>query len=65
MTWSEEALSLPFDLRPALLSSTYFLGDYQGLVAAGNGFVPFFAAATADGGDRTDVFVRPAPRARE
>lgn len=65
VTWSEEALSLPFDLRPALLQRAYFLGDYQGLVAVGNGFVPFFAAATPDDGDRTDVFVRPANRPRE
>jgi hypothetical protein len=56
-TWSDEALSSPFDLRPALLDSAYFLGDYQGLVAVGNAFVPFFAAANADQDDRTDVFV--------
>lgn len=61
VTWSDEALSLPFDLRPALLLSAYFLGDYQGLAAVGDAFVPFFAAATQDGDDRTDVFVR-APR---
>lgn len=57
-TWSDEALSGPFDLHPALLQSAYFLGDYQGLVAVGNAFLPFFAAAVADGDDRTDVFVR-------
>jgi hypothetical protein len=57
-TWSDESLSQPFDLRPALLQNLYFLGDYQGLVAAGDGFVPFFAAANRDDGDRTDVFVR-------
>jgi hypothetical protein len=60
VTWSDEALSLPFDLRPALLQDAYFLGDYQGLVAAGGGFIPLFAAATAAEGDRTSVFVRPA-----
>jgi hypothetical protein len=61
VTWSDEALSQPFDLRPALLQNAYFLGDYQGLVAVGDGFVPFFVAATqsGDGDDRTDVFVRP------
>jgi hypothetical protein len=59
-TWSDEALSQPFDLRPALLQDVYFLGDYQGLTAAGNAFVPFLVAATQDGGDRTDVFVRAA-----
>ncbi len=56
-TWSDEALSAPFDLHPALLQGAYFLGDYQGLATVGNGFVPFFAAAVADGDDRTDVFV--------
>jgi photosystem II stability/assembly factor-like uncharacterized protein len=60
-TWSDEALSQPFDLRPALLQDVYFLGDYQGLVAAGDGFVPFFVAANPSGGsDRTDVYVRTA-----
>lgn len=57
-TWSEEALSQPFDLRPALLQGIYFLGDYQGLAAADGVFVPFFVATTPDGDDRTDVFVR-------
>jgi hypothetical protein len=60
-TWSDEALSAPFDLRPALLQSAYFLGDYQGLVAVGNAFVAFFAAAVADEDDRTDVFVHLPP----
>jgi hypothetical protein len=60
LTWSDEAVSQPFDLRPALLQDAYFLGDYQGLAAAGGGFVPFLVAATQDGGDRTDVFVRAA-----
>jgi hypothetical protein len=57
VTWSDEALSSPFDLHPALLQAAYFLGDYQGLAAVGNGFMPFFAAAVADDDDRTDVFV--------
>jgi hypothetical protein len=56
-TWSDEPLSAPFDLRPALLQGAFFLGDYQGLIAVGNAFVPFFAAAVADQDDRTDVFV--------
>jgi hypothetical protein len=56
-TWSDEALSAPFDLRPALLQGAFFLGDYQGLVAVGSAFVAFFAAAVADADDRTDVFV--------
>jgi hypothetical protein len=60
-TWSDEALSAPFDLRPALLQGAFFLGDYQGLVTVGNAFVPFFAAAVADEDDRTDVFVHLPP----
>jgi hypothetical protein len=56
-TWSEEALSAPFDLHPALLQGAYFLGDYQGLAAVGTGFLPFFTAAVASDDDRTDVFV--------
>lgn len=56
--WSDEALSQPFDLRPALLQNAYFLGDYQGLAAVGSAFVPFFVAANQDGDNRTDVFVR-------
>lgn len=58
-TWSDEPLSLPFDLRPALLQSAYFLGDYQGLAAVGAAFVPFFVAANPDGDNRTDVFAHP------
>lgn len=61
-TWSDEILAEPFDLRPALLRDIYFLGDYQGLAAAGTSFVPLFAAATSMSGDRTDVFTRPVAR---
>ena len=58
MIWTEEALSEPFDLRPALLRNAYFLGDYQALGAAGDTFVPFFVGANRDDDDKTDVFVR-------
>lgn len=54
-TWAEEPVTEPFDLRSVLLGD-YFLGDYQGLVAAPTGFVPLFAAANRDA---SDVFVRP------
>jgi hypothetical protein len=60
-TWSDEALSEPFDLRPAQLGNVYFLGDYQGLVLSRGAFVPFFAAATPGGSGQTDILVRPAP----
>jgi hypothetical protein len=61
VTWSDEPLSQPFNLRPALLRDFYFLGDYQGLAVTGNTFVPFFVGATSYDGDHTDVFVRPLP----
>ncbi len=58
-TWSDQRLSSAFDLRPALIAdSYYFLGDYQGLAARGDGFAALFAVAFVDE-DRTDIFVRP------
>ncbi|MGE5186659.1 MAG: sialidase family protein [Acidobacteriota bacterium] len=57
-TWSDERLSSAFDLRPAQPGSSYFLGDYQGLVANGATFVPLFAIAFVEN-DRSDIFVRP------
>ena len=56
-TWSDEALSDPFDLRPASLGEAYFIGDYQGLAISDGAFLPFFVAATR-GSDNTNVFVR-------
>jgi hypothetical protein len=58
-TWSEEPLGMSFDLRPATLAGTYFLGDYEGLTTSGATFVPFFVGTTRDAADKTDVFVRP------
>ncbi len=59
-TWTEEPLTSAFDLIPAQLGTEYFLGDYQGLAAAGEVFVPFFAAAvSAD--DPSGIVVRPLP----
>jgi len=57
-TWSDEPLGAAFDLRPAALVNSYFLGDYQGLVTSGGVFVPFFVGATPGDHDHTDVFVR-------
>jgi hypothetical protein len=57
-TWSDEALSEPFDLRPASLGEAYFIGDYQGLAVSDGAFLPFFVAATR-GSDNTNVFARP------
>jgi hypothetical protein len=58
-TWSEQHVAGPFNLnvaprvdRPV---SSLYLGDYQGLVASGLGFVPFFAMTDTDQ-NRTDIF---------
>jgi hypothetical protein len=50
--------SASFDIGWApTVPGSYFLGDYQGLAAAGNNFVPFFVQAnTGDTANRTDVF---------
>jgi hypothetical protein len=60
VTWHDEPLGASFDLRPATLVNTYFLGDYEGLAASGDRFLPFFVGATLDDADRTDVYVRAA-----
>jgi hypothetical protein len=44
--WRESPVYGPFDLNSAALTTEgYFVGDYQGLVAAGGDFLAFFAAA--------------------
>ena len=56
-TWLESRLAAPFDLALAPNADGLFLGDYQGLVAIGGEFVPFYAAVNdGDVGNRTDVF---------
>jgi hypothetical protein len=67
-SWTEAPLSEPFDLAAAPVTdgAGLFVGDYQGLAAAGEGFVALFAvssagvipsevfaAARATGGDRS------------
>jgi hypothetical protein len=58
-TWSERGVAGPFDFavapkveRPA---GALYLGDYHGLVAAGNDFVALFPVTTADTANRTDI----------
>jgi hypothetical protein len=58
-TWTSEALTAPFELEVARIGAVYFLGDYQGLAATADAFVPFFAAADRGTTGPTDVFVRP------
>jgi hypothetical protein len=50
-------LAGPFDIKTAPPESGYFLGDYEGLVATGRIFHPFFAAANSgDAGNPTEIF---------
>jgi hypothetical protein len=58
VTWHDEPLGASFDLRPATLVNTYFLGDYEGLAASGEMFLPLFVGARPTDGDNTDVYVR-------
>jgi hypothetical protein len=47
-TWRESPVYGPFDLNSAPLTTEgRFIGDYQGLVAAGSDFLAFFAAANS------------------
>jgi BNR repeat-like domain len=58
-TWAETRVSPAFDLANAPVSAGrgYFLGDYQGLVASGNVFVPLFVRTNSGNtANRTDVF---------
>lgn len=49
-SWIEVPEGGPFDLRAAPDAGGLFLGDYTGLVAAGDGFVAAFSMAPPDGG---------------
>jgi len=57
-TWREALLGAPFDLRGAPLSDGYFLGDYQGLAAAGESFAAALALAVGSPEDAADVYVK-------
>jgi hypothetical protein len=56
-TWREVSLAGPFDMLSAPQAQAPFLGDYQGLAAAGGIFVSFFAAAnTGNTINPSDIF---------
>ena len=58
-TWQETALTGPFNLRNALIGQVYFLGDYEGLAADGDGLIPLFAASESGRpNDPSDIFVK-------
>ncbi|HJW52893.1 MAG TPA: sialidase family protein [Burkholderiaceae bacterium] len=57
INWTESRVTDTFDLDTApLAGGAYFLGDYQGLEAAGNVFIPVYVRTTGDLQNRTDVF---------
>ncbi len=60
-TFQETALGGPFDLRTAAQTADgYFIGDYQGLVASGAEFLPFFVLTNSGNtSNRSDVFFHP------
>jgi hypothetical protein len=57
-TWRESLVFGPFDLNSAPLTTEgRFLGDYQGLAAAGSDFLSFFAAANSgDAASPSSIF---------
>ena len=52
-TWAEQHLYGPFDMENAPVARGWFLGDYQGMAAAGTDLITFFAVATSN--DQSDV----------
>ncbi|MBI2780708.1 MAG: exo-alpha-sialidase [Chloroflexi bacterium] len=52
-SWSEQHLYGSFDMENAPVARGWFLGDYQGMAAAGNDLITFFAVATTN--DQSDV----------
>jgi hypothetical protein len=58
-TWTETPLGEPFDMRTAPVADGYFVGDYEGLVASGESFIPLLSAATSPRvGNSTSIYVR-------
>ena len=56
VTFAETPLWPAFDLAQAPNARGLFVGDYQGMVAVGNDFVPLLALSGANPDNRTDVY---------
>ena len=56
VAWTEVRLTPTFDMSMAPQAGGYFVGDYQGLAASGNVFIPVFVRTTGSTSNRTDVF---------
>jgi hypothetical protein len=54
--WTEVRLTPTFDLAIAPQAGGYFIGDYHGLAASGNVFIPVFVRTNGGTANRTDVF---------
>lgn len=52
-TWEEQHVTGPFDMEQAPVARGYFLGDYQGMAAAGNDLLLFFSTTQ---GDQANVY---------
>lgn len=52
-TWTEQHLYGPFDMENAPVARGWFLGDYQGMAAAGDDLITFFSVATTN--DQSNV----------
>ena len=52
-TWTEQHLYGSFDMENAPVARGWFLGDYQGMAAAGDDLITFFSVATTN--DQSDV----------
>lgn len=59
LTWAEQHVTGPFDMKAAPVARGWFLGDYQGLEAIGDDLLAFFATSQ---GDQANVWsVRASP----
>ncbi|MCV2368593.1 sialidase family protein [Roseateles oligotrophus] len=56
LTWVETKIWGPFDMAQAPDARGLFLGDYQGLIGSGTGFLPVLALSSQDGNNRSDIY---------
>jgi hypothetical protein len=56
LNWVETPVWSPFDMAQAPDARGLFLGDYQGLVPSGSGFLPVLALSGTDLDNRTDIY---------
>jgi hypothetical protein len=60
VSWTDRRISAAFDLATAPVARGLFLGDYMGLVSAGNNFYPLYVRTNSGNlTNRNDVFMTP------